>query len=281
MVLPYYDKAAMINDNYQPFKYNGKEFDIMHGLYTYDYGARQYNPVIPTWDRTDPLCELFQDVTPFAYCHNNPVNYIDINGMFDTQDEAVNYANGHYVGLSNVHYAKDKKEWFVAFGLNGMGYSSGGTLERRFHEKASESRWWKAISNANTDISTGVGFAGWGLTKPLERSNAYAFRDGIGQYINSVKPTFRLRNVDIDFSLRGANKIATGIKFLGSVTGVVSFVMTADEISDGQKNLIGEGGLDLIMTGVGFIPGYGWAISSAYFLGKSALEYKDLDFWNK
>ena len=29
------------------------------------------------------------------------------------------------------------------------------------------------------------------------------------------------------------------------------------------------------------IPGYGWAVSSAYFLGKRALEYKDLDIWNK
>ena len=279
--MPYYDKIAMINNNNQPFKYNGKEFDIMHGLYTYDYGARQYNPVVPTWDRTDPLCELFQNVTPFAYCHNNPVNYIDINGMFDTQDEAVNYANSHYVGLSNVHYASDKNEWFVAFGSNGMGYLSGGTLERRFHEKASESRWWTAISNANTDISTGVGFAGWGLTKPLARSNAYVFRDGTGRYINSAKPTFRLRNVDIDFNLQGANKIAKGIKFLGIATGVASGVMTAVEIWQGQKKLIGEGGLDLIITGVSFIPGYGWAVSSVYFLGKNVLEYNDLDFWNK
>ena len=126
-----------------------------------------------------------------------------------------------------------------------------------------------------------MGFAGWGLTKPLERSNAYAFRDGIGQYINSAKPTFRLRNVDIDFSLQGANKIVSGIKFLGTANGVASGVMTAVEIWQGQKKLIGEGGLDLIMTGVGFIPGYGWAVSSVYFLGKSALEYKDLDFWNK
>ena len=53
------------------------------------------------------------------------------------------------------------------------------------------------------------------------------------------------------------------------------------EIYDDQKNIIGEGGLDLIMTGVGFIPGYGWAISSAYFLGKSALENNNLDFWNE
>lgn len=57
--------------------------------------------------------------------------------------------------------------------------------------------------------------------------------------------------------------------------------MTAVEISQDQKNIIGEGGLDLIMIGVGFIPGYGWAISSAYFLGKIALEYNDMDFWNK
>ena len=50
---------------------------------------------------------------------------------------------------------------------------------------------------------------------------------------------------------------------------------------DGQKNIIGEGGLDLIMIGVGFIPTYGWAISSAYFLEKSALENNNLDFWNE
>ena len=35
----------------QPYKYNGKELDKMHGLNTYDYGARQYNPVTARWDR--------------------------------------------------------------------------------------------------------------------------------------------------------------------------------------------------------------------------------------
>ena len=37
----------------------------------------------------------------------------------------------------------------------------------------------------------------------------------------------------------------------------------------------------MIMTGVGFIPGYGWAISSTYFFGKIALENNNLDFWNE
>ena len=269
------------NSGLQRFKYNGKEFDQMHGLNTYDYGARQYNPVLARWDRMDPLCGLFQNVSAFAYCHDNPVNFIDFKGLFDSQDEAIGYAYNHYTGLSNVHYAFDKDEWFVSFGENGMGYSHGGTLERRFQEKISERGWWKTTSNGNTYVGTGLGFSGWVMEKPLARSNAYAFRDGTGQYVNTAKPTFRFRNMDVDFNLKNANKIAKGIKFLGAASGLASGFMTAVEISQDQKNIIGEGGLDLIMIGVGFIPGYGWAISSAYFLGKIALEYNDMDFWNK
>lgn len=36
---------------------NGKELDLMHGLNTYDYGARQYDPILAKWDRVDPLAE--------------------------------------------------------------------------------------------------------------------------------------------------------------------------------------------------------------------------------
>ena len=38
--------SSAINPDYQPFKYNGKELDMMHGLNTYDYGARQYDPIL-------------------------------------------------------------------------------------------------------------------------------------------------------------------------------------------------------------------------------------------
>ena len=52
----------------------------MHGLNTYDYGARQYNPVTARWDRVDPLAEKYYDISPYAYCANNPVNAIDPDG---------------------------------------------------------------------------------------------------------------------------------------------------------------------------------------------------------
>ena len=64
----------------QNHKYNGKEFDHMHGLNTYDYGARQYNPVTGRWDRMDPLCEKYYNVSPYNYCLNNPVRFIDPDG---------------------------------------------------------------------------------------------------------------------------------------------------------------------------------------------------------
>ena len=61
-------------------KVNGKELDKMHGLNTYDYGARQYNPVTARWDRMDPLCEKYYSISPYAYCEGNPVRYIDSDG---------------------------------------------------------------------------------------------------------------------------------------------------------------------------------------------------------
>ena len=73
-------KAMVLSPNFQQYKYNGKEFDNMYGLNTYDYGARQHYPVLARWDRIDPLCEKYYGVSPYAYCANNPVKYVDPDG---------------------------------------------------------------------------------------------------------------------------------------------------------------------------------------------------------
>jgi RHS repeat-associated protein len=77
---PYCDNVSTINSDNQPFKYNGKEFDKMYGLNTFDYGGRQYNSIVPTWDRIDPLAEKYYNVSPYAYCADNPVNAVDPDG---------------------------------------------------------------------------------------------------------------------------------------------------------------------------------------------------------
>ena len=66
--------------NAQRYKYNGKEFDRMHGLDWYDYGARWMDASIGRWHSMDPLCEKFYGVTPYAYCGNSPINSVDPDG---------------------------------------------------------------------------------------------------------------------------------------------------------------------------------------------------------
>ena len=65
----------------QAYKYNGKEFDQMHNLNWYDYAARQYDPVVPHLPTMDPLSEKKYWSSPYAYCLNNPLRFIDPDGM--------------------------------------------------------------------------------------------------------------------------------------------------------------------------------------------------------
>jgi len=75
--LPFDDST---NPDTQPYKYNGKEYDRMHGLNMYDYSARYYDPAFPVFTTVDPLAEKYYEVSPYAYCLNNPIKYIDPDG---------------------------------------------------------------------------------------------------------------------------------------------------------------------------------------------------------
>ena len=83
------------NSSVQPFKYNGKELDTKNGLNLYDYGARQYDPVLGRWHTMDLMTEKYYKISPYTYCLNNPILLVDPNGMWPTW-------GGISRGLSNV-----------------------------------------------------------------------------------------------------------------------------------------------------------------------------------
>ena len=52
----------------------------MHGLDEYDSDARWYYPAIMRTTRMDPLAEKYYDISPYAWCANNPVRFVDPDG---------------------------------------------------------------------------------------------------------------------------------------------------------------------------------------------------------
>ena len=77
----------------QPFKYNEKELDRMHGMTLYDYSARTMDPTFPRFLTVDPLCEKYYGISLYAYCGNNFVNAIDPDGRL------VIFINGMHNGI--------------------------------------------------------------------------------------------------------------------------------------------------------------------------------------
>lgn len=75
--LPY---EAHYQPEEQPYKYGGTEFIELHGYDSYDFDARMYYPALCRFMTMDPLCEKYYSISPYAYCNNNPVKYIDSDG---------------------------------------------------------------------------------------------------------------------------------------------------------------------------------------------------------
>ncbi len=63
-----------------PYLFNAKEFDEETGLYY--YGARYYEPRLSLWLSTDPAQEKTLHLTTYNFSQNNPINYIDADGLW-------------------------------------------------------------------------------------------------------------------------------------------------------------------------------------------------------
>ena len=98
------------NAEIQKSKYIGKEFDHMYGLDWYDHGARMYDAAGLFWDRKDPLFSKYYSLSPYLYCGNNPVLYLDIDGLDWYQE------NGLYLYSPDVHSGKDLKKGQIYMG---------------------------------------------------------------------------------------------------------------------------------------------------------------------
>lgn len=60
--------------------YTGKELVLRNHLEYLDYGARYYDPQIGRWHAVDPLAEKTVGWSPFRFCFDNPIRFVDLDG---------------------------------------------------------------------------------------------------------------------------------------------------------------------------------------------------------
>ena len=71
--------AMCLGGDENNYKFNGKEMMLYDW---YNFGARIMDPVVGRWWVPDPLAEKFYAWSPYSYCFNNPIRFVDPTGMF-------------------------------------------------------------------------------------------------------------------------------------------------------------------------------------------------------
>ena len=104
------DIWGAVEDESNRYRFNGKEDqEGEFGVPTLDYGARHYSATSARWLSMDPLAEKYYSVSPYAFCNNNPVNFVDPDGRdwYEAEDGSIMWRDGN----EQSYVDETGKEW--------------------------------------------------------------------------------------------------------------------------------------------------------------------------
>jgi len=119
------------NPGQQRMKYNGKEFDEMHGVDVTNLGSRGLHNAKGRFDTMDRFAEKYPWQSPYVFAGNNPVSHVDVNG---DSTAILNMGSGTDQHMAMLIQDKNRK-WHY-YSLNGVpifkatnGYFGGGDTD--------------------------------------------------------------------------------------------------------------------------------------------------------
>ena len=234
------------DNNVQPYRYNGKEYDRMHGLNIYDYGARQYNPITARWDRVDPLCEDFYNVSPYVYCMNNPVKYVDPDGRFSSMWKAMlnhklSEMEAKFTGsvVGDIVYDRNARTKNGRYYYNKISSDGdGGIVVTRVTKMSRE-----FADNVST-IGTAIEGVGLGMTSSVVGAEAGVPTAGAGAVVSNVGT---ISGIAIDFFNEDYVNAAKSVLFWGMGNKLNKMIDIIPGCENLTKNIL-KYGTDLKMS---------------------------------
>ena len=243
-------------------RYNGKELEEV-GLY--DYGARWYDPAVGRFLGVDPLADLFPSQSSYLYAYNNPIRFIDVDGLYGDENEANkqrDIAVNQGLDVGDIYQSGD--EW----GFNVInGEDSYSAFDKSFGDSPNY------LDSESTTLATVA------ASRKFDLYNGSQWKGTNGKYYNTgvssgnSRPFYGNQHTGSVNTAKSKAKVAGRA---GSLLGLYSVGATHLEYFENMNQGYGPNMTrhlqyrykwDQAANGTGFLGLYGAAVSMGYNLG--------------